>query len=82
MKHIKHIVLLLSIIFMLFSTISSAYTPSDSDIAPEENVITASDAGGGDLSGSEMAKIILIATAIIIGTLLLIFLISYLSMFI
>jgi hypothetical protein len=59
MKHIKHIVLLLSIMFILFSTISSAYTPSDTDIAPEENVITASDAGGGNITTGEVVLIIL-----------------------
>ena len=81
MKYLKILSLLLyfSLIFIFFSYTSLAYASLNAEDNPEENVITASDAGGGDLSGSEMIKIILIASAIIIGLFLFLILILRLT---
>jgi hypothetical protein len=58
-KSIISILLCLSIIFLASGIASMAYAAPDSNNNSETNVITASDAGGGDLSQRDMLWIIL-----------------------
>lgn len=70
-KYIVSIGLCFILTFLLLGN-SQAVSSPNSDAGPEMNVITASDAGGGDLSGTELALIILAAVGALLIILILI----------
>jgi hypothetical protein len=65
-KSIIGILICLSIVFFASPIVNMAYTSPDSHNESDINVITQSDAGGGDLSGKELAAIIFISLMVTI----------------
>ena len=63
-KAILSIGLCFILALLLFGNSQAVYSSPSSDTGPEMNVITASDAGGGALSGTELALIILAAVGV------------------
>ena len=65
-RAIINLLVCFSLIFVLFASASLAYANLNTENNSEENVITASDAGGGDLSNKELFKIALFIAAFIL----------------
>jgi len=65
LRSMVSLLLCLSLIFLSYGFANIAYANPDSDES-ETNVITASDAGGGDISGKELAAIIFITLMVTI----------------
>lgn len=63
----------LCLIFIVFGFALKSYSGPDSDKDLQTNVITASDAGGGDIKGNELVLIIIATIALVILSLWFIF---------